>query len=140
MGNFYTNPRELTPNQAKYIDEYCKKSKDFPEEFESIPDFHYVYEWEDGGFVDYVIEDMSGTNYQGKYVEDKSFYIWCLYSNKGTIKKYKEIAKMAKEIYKCNVIRFSTFRNQKAWIKRLKKAGINLVPEQTVFKCELKEI
>ena len=139
MSSFYTNPRELTPNQSIYVDDYCKKSKDFPEEFKSIPDFHYVYEWEDGSFIDYTIQDNSGINYEGKYVEDKSFYIWSLYSKRNTGAKYKQIVDIAKDEYNCNNIRFSTLRNQDAWIKNLKRAGIEIIPEQTIFKCELKE-
>ena len=139
MGTFYENPRDLTPNQALYLDDYCKKSKDFPEEFKDIPDFHYVYEWKDGGFIDYTIEDNSGFDYKGDYINDKCFYIWCLFSKENAINRYKEIVKIAKEDYKCNNIRFSTLRNQDVWIKRLKKAGIKLVIEQTIFKCNLEE-
>ena len=139
MGMLYSNPRELTPNQAIYVDDYCKKSKDFPEEFSEIPDFHYVYEWEDGGFVDYTVHDNSGFDYKGENVKDKSFYIWSLFSKKDTNKKFNQIVKMAKKQYNCDVIRFSTLRNQDAWIKNLEKAGIKVIPEQTIFKCELKE-
>ena len=139
MGNLYSNPRELTPNQAMYVDDYCKKSKDFPKEFREIPDFHYVYEWEDGGFVDYTVQDNSGFDYKGDAIKDKSFYIWSLFSIKDTKKKFMQVLNMAKNQYNCDVIRFSTLRNQGAWIKNLEKAGIKVVPEQTIFKCKLKE-
>ena len=138
-GILYNNPRDLTPNQSIYLDDYCKKSKDFPDEFKEIPDFHYVYEWSDGGFIDYTVQDNSGFNYKGEIIKDKAFYIWSLFSKKDTAKKFKEIIEMAKE-HKCNIIRFSTLRNQKAWVKNLKKVGIKIVPEQTIFKCEIEEI
>jgi len=140
LGKFYNNPRELTPNQIKYINDYCKKSKDYPEEFKEIPEFHYVYEWDDGAFVDYTVEDYSGVNYKGENIKDKSFYIWALFSRKDTVRKFNAIVDIAKNEYGCNAIRFSTLRNQKAWIKNLKKAGIKVTPEQTIFKCDLKEI
>jgi hypothetical protein len=140
MGMFYNNPRDLTPNQVIYLEDYCKKSKDFPEEFKTIPEHHYVYEWDDGGFIDYTIEDDSGIDYKGQHVEDKCFYIWCLFSKKNTLKKYKHIVKIAKENYKCNNIRFSTFRKKDAWIKRLEQAGIKIEEEQTIFKCNLEDI
>ena len=138
MGTFYNNPRELTPNQVMYADDYCKKSKDFPKEFNELPDFHCVYEWEDGGFVDYTIYDTSGFNYKGEYIKDKAFYVWSFFSTKDTDSKFKKIVDMAKNQYNCDVIRFSTLRNQDAWIKNLKKSGINIVPEQTIFKYELR--
>tara|TARA_Y100000593_G_C4249504_1_gene306404 strand:+ start:279 stop:698 length:420 start_codon:yes stop_codon:yes gene_type:complete len=138
MDNFYTNPRELTPNQVIYLEDYCKKSKDFPEEFKSVPEEHYVYEWEDGSFLDFTIQDNSGFDYKGDYIEDKCFYIWCLFSKKNSVKKYKKIEKLAKEKYKCNNIRFSTFRKKDAWIKLIEKVGGKLEEEQIVFKLSLK--
>jgi hypothetical protein len=139
MGMFYNNPRDLTPNQVIYLEDYCKKSKDYPEEFKSIPEHHYVYEWSDGGFIDYTIEDNSGVDYKGEYIKDKSFYIWCLYSKKNTLQRCKDIVRIAKKDYECNNIRFSTFRKKDAWIRRLSQAGIKIEEEQTIFKCNLED-
>jgi len=119
--NIIKNPRELTPNQIKWVDRYTLKSEDDEEFLEPPNDYHEVCEW-DNGWIDYT-------------VDEEIFWIWTMYSNKpDTNLGYVEAFKIAVDLAKkkeCNAIEWDTSRPVKAWQRLAKNIGkIEVVTRQ----------
>ena len=140
MGQLYKNPRELTPNQEKYKKFYCRKSGDSVREFEEIPEQHHVYEWSDGAFVDYVIFDRNAIGIEDIVIK-RTMNIYCFFSLKDTVKKFREIYKVAKA-FKCDTVQFTTWRNRDAFSRILDKMGSKypkMRPIETTFEMIIGE-
>lgn len=115
----HNNPRQLTPNQRKWMNRYLELSGDNESDFLNPPEeFHIVVEW-DSGWCDYS-------------VDANVLWIWSLYShNDGQADGLSEgkggdAMEMAVKIAKnedCEYIDFDTHRQTKDWIESTKKHG-----------------
>ena len=140
MGKIYDNPRFLTPNQEANKEFYCQKSGDSIEEYEQIPDNHQVYDWNDGSFVDYIVFERKPVGISNGTVE-RVMNILCFYSPKDTVRKFKEIYKVA-VAYKCDSVQFTTWRNRDAFSRILDRMGSKypiMKPVETTFEMKVGE-
>jgi len=136
LGKIYKNPKDLTPLQYKYADEYMLKSGDSWEEFKSTPKEHTVFEWEDG-WVDYTTTKEVLFDFEGKRIKKDIFWIYTIFSKGNTLKKFRDIQKVARDKYKCDVVRFSTLRSKGAWERELRIFKPKAI--QTVFEMEIEK-
>ncbi len=119
--NIHKNPKTLTPNQTKWLDRYLEKSGDTEDLLEPPNEYHEVYEWKDG-WIDFT-------------VDDESFWIWSIYSNKpdtnlGMVEAFKIAVDIAKE-KKCESIDWDSRRSLNGWKRLTKNIGkIEVVTRQ----------
>ena len=116
---YHKNPKELTPNQIKWMDRYLLKSGDDYETFVEPPsEYHEVCEWKNG-WCDYT-------------VDGDVLWIWTLYSHRTADQDGLDMGKggdamdVAVEIARdnnCLYIDFDTQRTVKSWKSSTKKHG-----------------
>mgnify|MGYP003127028134 CR=1 FL=1 len=109
----HKNPNTLTPNQLKWLDRYLDKSGDTEDLLEPPNEYHEVYEWKTG-WIDFT-------------VDEESFWIWSIYSNKpdtnlGMVEALKIAVDLAKE-RKCESIDWDSRRPLKGWERLTKNIG-----------------
>ncbi len=119
--NIHKNPKDLTPNQTKWLDRYLEKSGDTEDLLEPPNEYHEVYEWSDG-WIDFT-------------ADEESFWIWSIYSNKpdtnlGMVEAFKIAVDIAKE-KRCEYIDWDSRRPLNAWKRLTKNIGkIEVVTRQ----------